>query len=102
VQLARRRIGQNLRPDRLGLAHDHGIGVLKRLLWKHGRMNAAKDHGFARAAVGVRDLVGPSGLDGHGRDADQIGLVSAIPTVSPRCSWTMETSCSAGVIAASS
>jgi hypothetical protein len=74
VQLARRRVRQNLRPDRLGLAHDDGVSVLERLLRTHGRMDAAKDHGLARAAVRIRDFVGAAGLDGHGRDADQIGL----------------------------
>ena len=42
-------------------------------------MNSAEDNLPARAAVAIGDLVGTTGLDGHGRNAHQIdaGVVKA-------------------------
>ena len=74
-----RRIGEHLRPDGLGLAHHHRVGVLQSLVRLHRWMNSAKDHRLASAAIPICDFVGAAGLDSHGGNAHQIdiGIVEA-------------------------
>ena len=61
-------------PSSLGIADDHGIRVLERLIGKEGRVIAAHDHRHASAAVRIRDRIGAARGECLDAQGDEIGL----------------------------
>ncbi len=65
-------IAQDLFPDVVRFADDHGIGMLSCFLRQYGRMHASHDDRDAALSKGIRNLIGPLDLHGHGRDRHQV------------------------------
>jgi hypothetical protein len=78
LQLPLMGIRNHLFPNPLGLAYDHRIAVLQRLLRKQGRMNAAENHGTSPLAILPSKVISPCGIGCHTADADQITLLLQI------------------------
>ena len=81
LQLAARRVRDDLRPGLIGFAHRHGVGVARsavasqRFVRRLGHVRSAHHHRHAGGADRVGHPVGLGDHAGHRADADQADLL---------------------------